>query len=708
MSANTSWQRKPLSLVLSLFACSTGVPALSWAADTEIREEIIVTSTRAPRPLSTIPNTISVISEKDLAQQLSINNDLSTVLGNLVPSFSPSRQKLTGSGESLRGRSPLYMIDGVPQSNPLRDGARDGHTIDPLMLQRVEVIHGANAIHGLGASGGIINLITKQPGEGVEQSFRVESVAQTEDAGKSMDRGASYSFSGGFGQADLLASASYRQTGIRYDAKGDVVGFDTAQGELMDTDALNLFLKTGYNWGKQRLELTINHYDIAGNNDWVRVDGDVASGTATTAIRGKVPGEPTSNEVTMTSLQYTRPEFLGHDLRLQMFHQDFAGTFGGGVNAKFQDPAYGTDIYEQSQNNSEKQGVKLTLVKDGVAALPLNLVYGIDVFRDETWQALVHTGRNWVPETNYENYAPYLQAEYSGVERVVLTAGVRYEKSALEVDDFATIYSANGGQHVEGGSPDFSRTLYNAGGTYQFTDQWRLFANYTESFSMPDVGRVLRGIDQPGQSVESFLALKPILTENTELGLAYDHGSLSGQLSYYTSDSDFGQRLHSDADGIYSVERELTEIDGLELRLQWMAGEVDIFGLQYASTDAVFDSDGDGRADSDLGGANVSPDRVNLNWERSWSAGINSRLQVNRLLSRDFKDSTGATAEEFDGYTTVDLNTEVGVMGGQLSFSAQNLTNEDYFTYYSQVRAANTRYFKGIGRTFSLSFQKQF
>jgi len=43
--------------------------------------------------------------QKELAQQIGTSNDLSTILGNLISSFSPSRQKLSGAGESLRGRS---------------------------------------------------------------------------------------------------------------------------------------------------------------------------------------------------------------------------------------------------------------------------------------------------------------------------------------------------------------------------------------------------------------------------------------------------------------------------------------------------------------------------------------------------------------------------------------------------------------------------
>lgn len=235
------------SVSLSLLAC--GVFAASSLQAQGLVEEVVVTSTRVDKPLSTIPNTVTVIDETELRQQLAVQNDLSTVLGNLIPSFSPSRQKMTNAGESLRGRKPLYMIDGVPQSNPLRNGGRDGHTIDPILLERVEVLHGANAIHGLGASGGIINLITRKPSEELTQSLRVDTAFQEEDPGESADYGVSYSLSNSFGAADVLASVSWRESGIAYDANGEEIGADNTQGDTMDAQSFDAFLKAGYNWG---------------------------------------------------------------------------------------------------------------------------------------------------------------------------------------------------------------------------------------------------------------------------------------------------------------------------------------------------------------------------------------------------------------------------------------------------------------------------
>lgn len=673
-------------------------------------EEVLVTANRVARPLSTVPNTVTLIDRSELDQQLAIENDISTVLGNLIPSFSPSRQKFTNAGESMRGRQPLYLIDGVPQSNPLRNGGREGHTIDPAVLERVEVLHGANAIHGLGASGGIINLITRKPSEDFTQSVRLDSSFQGEDAAESAEYGMTYSLSNKFASnMDVLASVSLRDTGLFYDANGDIVGADNTQGDTMDSRSNNFFVKTGYDWDDRRIELMVNRYQITGNNRWISIPGDVSEGIPTSAVKGTLPGEGARNKVLTLSLNYSEDDFLGHSLGLQGFRQDFAATYGAELTpiATFQDPAYGPNLLDQSQNNSEKSGLKLTLARDNVAALPVNLVYGLDLLRDETWQALIQTGRNWVPATSYDNIAPFMQLEYTGIGNVVVTTGVRHERSRLEVDDFTTLFSARS-TFVRGGKPDFSETLYNFGGTWQMTEAWRLFANYAEAFSMPDVGRVLRAINVPNQSVETFLDLKPILTENLEAGLEYGGERLSAQLSIYTSDSDFGQRLQRGSDGIYSVRRELTKVDGIELRADWQVAARDTLGLRYATTDGRYDSNADGKVDSDLDGSNISPDRVNLSWERAWREGLSTRLQVNLLDDREFANRSGVITNRFNGYTTTDFTAQIAGFGGNFNVAVQNLTNKEYFTYYSQTNPLDVRNFMGLGRSFTVAWQRSF
>ena len=696
-----------LKTTLALAIATASTTAFAAASDARIEEEVVVTASRTEKPLSSIPNTVTLIDQQALTNQLAATSDLSTILGNLIPSFSPSRQKMSNAGESLRGRKPLYLIDGVPQSNPLRDGGRDGHTIDPLVLERVEVIHGANAIHGMGASGGIINLITRTPSDEFQQSVRVETALQPEDVGESAAYNGSYSLSGKVDAVDVMASFTYRSSGVGYDANGEIVGFDNTQGDTMDSETTNAFIKTGYSWDEQRVQLTVNRYLVEGNNDWLSVDGDISEGIATTAIKAPVPGDAPSNEVTTVNLQYTNEDLLGQKLRAQVFSQDFAGTYGGGTFATFQDPAYGEDIFDQSQNNSEKRGLKLTLLKDNIAGSAISLAYGVDLLQDETWQQLVQTGRAWVPPTKYKSTAPYAQAEFSGIDKLTITAGVRHERSELEVDDFTTLASY-GSQFVAGGNPEFSETLGNIGATYAFNDAWRVYANYSEGFSMPDVGRVLRGINLPGQSAESFLELKPILTQNHELGVDFNSEQFGLQVALYSSDSDFGQRLALGSDGVYSVKREKTDIDGAEMRWQWFATETDTLEARYAYTKGRYDSNQDGKVDTDLDGRNISPNRYNLSWARNWSDDFSTRVQANWLLDRDFENSAGEVTTEFDGYVVIDASAQLKALGGEFALGLQNLTNEDYFTYYSQTAGNDVRNFKGLGRGVNLSYSRVF
>src|SRR5690606_26578712 len=143
---------------------------------TDLDRVVVSASTsRIPNSEAALPNTITVIDEAELQQQLAVTQDLSQVLANLIPAFAPSRQKMTSAGETVRARQPRHMVADVPQSTPLSDGARDAHTIDTAASERIEVIHGADALQGIGASGGVTNIITKAAPR--EEGARIEEVA---------------------------------------------------------------------------------------------------------------------------------------------------------------------------------------------------------------------------------------------------------------------------------------------------------------------------------------------------------------------------------------------------------------------------------------------------------------------------------------------------------------------------------------------------
>lgn len=693
-----------------LLGCLAAAVSLQVSADDmdmAVLDTVTIEASRVGKPATGLPYTITVITREELENQLALGSDIAQILGNRLPSFSPSRQKLSGFGETLRGREPLILIDGVPQSNPLRNGSRDGYTIDPDMIERIEIIHGANAIQGTGATGGIINFVTKtaEPGQPGETSAAVAFGTNDDFSSDSYSNRLHLQHAGSKGRLDYLVAAGWQKTGMFLDAKDRIIAVDNTQGDTMDGAGRDLFAKIGYDLGAQRLQVSLNTFEYVSDGDWLTVAGDRASGIPATSERGEVPGVPAENDVQTYSMDYSHDALGAGRLHAQLFRQEFAAIYGGGRYGVFQDPALGSDIFDQSRNMSDKTGVKLTYNIPSVMIENLGLSVGFDWLRDTTEQDLVQTGRSWVPETTYVNTAPFAQLNWD-LQPLRITAGVRHESAELRVDDFTTL-AAYGNTFVAGGAPDFTETLFNIGANWKVSREWTVFATRSEGFSMPDVGRVLRGISTSGQDIDSFLNLAPVVADNREVGVHYRGKHLDFRASYFESASDLGARLIPDADGIFSVMRERTEIDGIELAAVYELTSETRIGLNYAHIDGRVDTDANGSLDSDLEGINVAPDRANLYWENTWNEQFDTRLQLNWIFDREF-ESMGVQTAEFEGYYTADLVASWYINNAnRLQIGIENLLDEQYITYYSQVYpfAGDTGYFAGRGRQLFLTWR---
>ncbi|HEX7061205.1 MAG TPA: TonB-dependent receptor [Woeseiaceae bacterium] len=678
----------------------------------EILDEILVSATRTARSDKAIGNKVTLFDTEAVRVQQMLTVNPTDMLSNLLPSFSASRQKLTGLGETFRGRSPLFLIDGVPQSNPLRDGNRAGYTIDMGVIEEVEVIYGANAIQGLGATGGIINYITVRPPESGELEQRAELGLTSDDGfhGDGAGWRASYLAGQRVDRWDFTAAVSWEERGLFYDGDGNPVGIDETQGDVADSEAWNVFAKVGFEpTDDQRIQLMVNRFNLGMQDNFVSVPGDRDLGIPATSIDGHTPGQPAENDVTTATLNYAHVDLFGGRFSGQVYYQDFSSNFGGGDFAIFQDPLIapiGT-FFDQSQNNSEKQGLRLTQAYRDLLDSPLSVIVGIDFLNDTTSQSLIFSGRNWVPETEFKNRAPFVQLDVDVTDWLQLTGGARFESAKLDVPSYETLAGNRADFQrvtVGGGAPDFDESLYNFGAVLSPTDAVSVYGTYSEGFSMPDVGRVLRGVAEPGTEVESFLDLAPLVTENVEFGAEYTTDRANVQVAWFESTSDFGVRLVPDADGIFTVNREQTEIEGWELSGTYQANEWLAVGAGAAFLDGRFDSDGDGSVDSDLGAQDIGSDRLNLHAQLTPPGNLTYRLQSFTYFDRTFRDASGSATAEFDGYTVLDAMV-VWDMDERvrLTFGISNLLDEQYLTYYSQ--AGNTRddrYNAGRGRTITV------
>lgn len=713
--ANTSM------LVLSGMLVMSGS---SFAQNVPSEEDVItVTASRTQKSAKAIPSTITLIGEEALENQLLISSDLFSALGNLVPSLSPSRQKLSSTGESFRGRKPLYLIDGVPQSNPLRDGSRSSHTIDPFMIKRVEVIHGSNAIQGLGATGGIINYITRGANENGEFEQRAGLQLTVDDDFYSDGFGYKgfYSVGQKIDKFDFFLAGSYHKRGANYDGNDRLIGLYATQGDLMDSKQYDLYGKVGYEINDSgKISLMVNRFVVNGTDDYVRVNGDRANNIPTTAILGDGDGTPPRNRALTSSVSYDDKDFLGGTLSVQGYYQKFSALYGGGVWASFQDPAFLPfgDLYEQSRNTSRKIGFRTTYGLNNVASSGVDVIAGIDWLNDKTFQELFVTKRKWVPETKFNNLAPFIQLDKRLFDRVTLSGGVRLEYAKLSADDYQALagntrrdlanpWTINS---VTGGSQSFTNALLNGGAIFDLTDELSIFGSFSEGFTMADVGRVLRAVSAPDVSVATLLDLEPVITDNLEFGLSYDNDVISAKVSYFISKSDLGARLSANSDGVFSVNREKTRIKGIEIAISANVTDNFKIGGNYSNLEGHYDSDDNGVIDTTLPSVNISPDTLNLFAEATLVNGLSARLQSSHYFDRSFDVTDSNTYGDFSGYTLVDLSVAYASEIGTISLGVENLLDEYYLTYNAQTYsfARDDRFFSGRGRTATLGYVVDF
>ena len=720
-------------------------------ADSAAGETIVVTAARTILPPSALPLTIDIIDKDALDQQIAISGSVTDAVATLTPSFSPTRQKLSGSGESLRGRSPLYAINGIPQSTPMRDGSRDGFTIDGFFVDRVELIFGSTALQGIGGTGGIVNQVTvgAPTEEGISGRVLLQGTADNDFSKAGMGGKAGGLFQYKAGAFDASIGATYEIRGVFSDAKGRPIGLNLTQGETQDSKATNFFARLGYELSPSaRLDLIASRYELKGDGDYVAVAGNRALGIPTSAVRGNPPGKSAQSRTESVALSLTDTDLGGGNFVSQIFFNRSRDTFGGEIvtQATFQDPAIapvGT-LFDQSQNRSRKLGAKFSYERAVPGFEDLTLTIGFDALVDKTEQALIATGRRWVPPSDFRSLAPFGQANLKLFDGVVrLAGGVRWENVKIKIDDYRTLASTTfvacpappatqpvpcglasyGGVDVAGGKPKFEDLLINGGVIVEPWDGIRAYASYAEGFTAPDIGRITRAVNRTGVDIDNFLDISPVVSNNREIGFEVKRGPVDASAAYFWSSSDKGQLLITGADRNFDVQRLRVEIQGLEVNL---GVQTPIDGLKlnvgYAHLIGRFDSDAvpDGKVDSDLDGVNISPDRVNL--AASYNSGpFSARIQTQVYLKRRFDgkaraadDARGSPLKlrdnDFGGYTLTDATVRYQTGFGGISLSAQNLFNKQYIDYSSDTRLPSDQlsYFAGRGRTFILGWDYRF
>ncbi|MFC0779605.1 TonB-dependent receptor [Flavobacterium sp. HJSW_4] len=670
--------------------------------------EIIVSASRKVETLSKTPSSVTVITSKDIDELSIVSPNIANIVAYAVPGLGSATNNTGNYGQTLRGRNPLVLIDGIPQSTPLKSAGREIRSIDPSVIERIEVIKGATAIYGNGADGGLINYITKS--NKTQKKFAGYSEAGTTGNIKG-DSTAGYrynqQFYGRLNKFNYMVSGTYEKTGVFRDGEGQVISPEYGLGE---TKTYNVFTKAGYDFtANQRIELMYNYFSSNQDSDFILKPG-VYGVSPAIGILGNRPGVDEGTRYNHNgSLQYVNKQLFGNtSFTANIYFQDFLTIFS---NSTF---FYGSG---QSQTASAKKGLRVYLNTPFEISSNFSgdVIYGFDLLNDKTNQKLVD-GRVWVPNIDMVNLAPYAQLTTQIFSDWTLKAGLRAENIKINIEDYNTIATGADGKGsiaVTGGDLTYDAFVFNTGLRYSRFKFFNPFVSFSQSFSVFDLGRVLTNAKE---DAVSKLQTKPIIVNNYEGGFSSQLGKFNLSAAYYFSTSKLGTNLVQ-VDGYLVAERLPERVWGYEVQADYQVLKQLTVGGNYAYVQGRGDKDSDGNfygpTDIYLKSNRIPPVKV-TGYAKYGDKRLNVELYWMLVGDRDlFKPNAAGAYAIGEGpihsFNLWNLATAYKVTDRiRVKLGIENIFNTDYYTTTSQFYGTNANYTRGNGSRFNLALGYSF
>ena len=700
----------PIMVLCATMSMAQNDP-LDSKKDTVSLEEVVITANRIKEKKTDAVANVTIIDQKKLQQFIKIAPDMSHLIGMIEPAMSLSTNTTNNRYQNLRGRSILVLIDGIPQSTPLRATDRDIRSIDPAAVERIEIVKGATSIYGNGAIGGIMNIVTKKSPKNVIFGGQTTIGASARDSFKE-NRGFGYRFNqqfyGNYKGFSYLVDGGMNQTGSAIDGTGEYI---SPRYGLGDVRTYNGLVKLGYQFDDDnKVEVMYNFYQSLQNTPLVASGGKYLERPRIGVYDTK---DPAAQDEGMRYNHNAYIKFNSNnifkrtDLELSAFTQHQYAIFDYRKhNAR--SPRWESSS-GQATVKGEKYGIRTQLTSKVLFSENVftQLLYGADVLIDKTSQPLVD-GRYWMPELTSYNSAPFLQTKTTFFQYYVLKAGLRYDYIDVSVPNYEVLRLRNTDPrvYVKGGDLTYNNLSPNIGIAYNQFKYFQPFISYSQGFSIFDLGRTLRAAKA---DVLSKINTEPVKTENYEAG-AYAELSkyvhLSG--SYFYTYSKLGSDLKS-VSGFWVVDRTPQKVYGFEVNADIFPTKWLTLGGSFISFEGKKKSTEDGDWDGYMSGTSIPAPKATA-YIRVTPTEY-SYLQVNYLHtgSRDrfSPDNRGVYTEGEGIVYPIDLFSLSAGYTFNKSFSLalgiENLTDKVYYTPASMLVARDAEYARGNGRYFNLS-----
>ncbi|MBV6622429.1 MAG: TonB-dependent receptor [Rivularia sp. (in: Bacteria)] len=684
--------------------------------------ELIVTASRTQEDVQRVPRSVTVITREQIEEQTTVNRDLTSILANTVPGLGPSAESQQSFTQTLRGRPPLVLVDGIPISSNIDNDTSVANLrrIDTDAIERIEVIRGPSATYGDGAAGGVINIITrkgKQDKVLSEAEIGVRSVGNLKSG--SFGNFINYGFSGKQGDVDFVASFTRDSFGTPFDAEGDRIPL-FADSES-DSTSINVFGKLGVDLGsQQRLQITANHF-----NDFQSQEGQ-SDETSTDLQKARFVDRPVDfidsadpfNRGTILSFDYTHNDILNSSLKAQAYYRQTKTASSLFDNRVFS-PDSLLDV-GRSVVTAERFGGRLqlnTFLSDNVSVL-----WGADYSKEDSegnWD-LFDTdefdnsgGRRArkigesirIAPYDIESLGLFSQLKWDANERLALSGGIRYENFNVSVID--NWVDGRNGSSAQGGDKTLDDVVFNAGVVYKATPQVSVFANFAQGFSLPNISRILQRPEDGFNFAEDVELSAPQKVDSYELGIRGRWKNFQASVAGFYSYSALGTTVQfEDFGSDFRILRSPQRNYGIELALDWQPSD------KWKLGSTLTWSEGERKESEESGfvaitGYDVSPLKLTAYLENETLPGWSNRLQALYVGSRDRAFEADVDPIGIDSYLLVDLISGLKLGDGTLSLGVRNLLNNQYLNIANQIFAGFDPAF-GVasrGRTYTLNYR---
>lgn len=677
---------------------------------------IVNTATRAPRPVSAIPGSVIVIEREQIEQQLSISKDPTDILSKLIPGFSSSNQTVSGSAESFRGRGVQVLVDGVSRNTPLRDVSRIISLIDLNQIERIEVVNGASSIYGNGATGGIVNFITKDSTDGAPSvTASIGLRAFTADVDDSLVPEASVSLSGDAELFDYFAVLSAEATRDTFDGDGNRLPDDPllGQGAFGNSESYNGLIKLGRDFGSRRLQVSAEVTRFDQDPDFFT---DYSTEPARVDFSAPYTGRNIYEDSNYQAVEFTDGSFPLGNLSIRAFRNDIEKRFADAQLSEANTLVYISPDDGQTTFRADQLGIRTTVDTelDDVYE-SLTLTWGFDYTHDETTQEF-QDGVEAIAPMTQNSYAGFLQAEASPLDWLLVRGGVRYERFDLEIDDFTRpsyrFLQGNGSVFtlapvdVRGGDTSYDEFVFNLGAVVFLTDEVEVFGAFSQGYSLPDVGGFTRRAGQNlpfGGTVDvSDIAPEAQLVDNYEIGLRGNWDRVRGSLSGYVSQSELGTNFDVSTNEVVQQEE---RIIGVEAVLEGDVTERLTLGGVFSWSEGKRDTDDDGKLDSYLPNNRIGPP-LRLTGFADYKTHFDLDLRLEAVYSGSRDRNDGVERVEIEDTITFNLAADYPLLGGSLGVGVENLLDATYEN--PTASASRNRPVNGFGRIVSFRYSRVF